>query len=75
MSSDGTRVVAIVDSVIEADLIAGMLRANGLRCAVIGDNADGWAPQLQQSMGVRVVVAAEDGGAARRLIDDANKRA
>jgi hypothetical protein len=59
--------VAVVDSSIEAELIAGMLRSHGLRAAVAADDAGGQEPQLQRQ-GVHVLVAASDEGPARRLI-------
>ena len=51
--------VAVVTSRTEAELIAGMLRSNGLRADVSADDAGGQDPQLQ-ILGVRVLVAAAD---------------
>jgi hypothetical protein len=69
---DGTTVpVAVVGSRIEAELIVGMLRSNGLRAAVAADDAGGQEPQLQLQ-GVRVLVAPADEAAARQLIAAAN---
>jgi hypothetical protein len=65
---DGATVlVAVVTSRIEAELIVGMLRSNGLRAAVSADDVGGQEPQLQLE-GVRVLVAPGDEGPARRLI-------
>jgi uncharacterized membrane protein len=65
---DGARVtVAVVASRAEADLIAGLLRSNGLSAVVSADDAAGLDPQLQL-MGVRVLVAPADEAAARRLL-------
>ena len=65
---DGATVtVAVVTSRTEADLIAGLLRSNGLRAVVSADDAAGLDPQLQL-MGVRVLVAPADEAAARRLL-------
>ncbi|WP_203707064.1 putative signal transducing protein [Asanoa iriomotensis] len=61
--------VAIVRSRIEAELAVGLLRSQGLRAAFIADDVGGLEPQLQQS-GVRVLVAAEDEAAARRILAD-----
>lgn len=63
--------VAVVTSRIEAELIVGMLRSNGLRAAVSADDAGGQEPQLQ-SQGVRVLVSPSDEAAARRLLTDAD---
>ena len=69
---DGATVsVAIVTSRIEAELIVGMLRSNGLSAAVSADDAGGLDPQLQ-AQGVRVLVAPSDEASARRLIAEAN---
>ena len=71
---DGASVaVAVVASRVEAELIVGMLRNNGLRAAVSADDAGGQEPQLQMQ-GVRVLVAPSDEASARRLlaaVDDA----
>ncbi len=69
---DGAPVpVAVVPSRPEAELIAGLLRSNGLRAAVLADDAGGADPQLQLQ-GVRVLVAPEDEAAARQLLADAD---
>ncbi len=65
---DGATVtVAVVASRTEAELIAGLLRSNGLRAAVLADDAGGQDPQLQIS-GVRVLVASADEAAARQVL-------
>ena len=63
------RPVALATSSIEAELIAGMLRNNGLRAVVSADDAGGLEPQLQ-IQGVRVLVTRSDEAAARRLLAD-----
>ena len=62
--------VAVVTSRTEAELIAGMLRSNGLRADVSADDAGGQDPQLQ-ILGVRLLVAPADEAAARLIIADA----
>ncbi len=59
--------VAVVASRIEAELIVGMLRNNGLRATVSADDAGGQEPPLQMQ-GVRVLVPRSDEAPARRLI-------
>ena len=59
--------VAVVPSRIEAELIVGMLRSNGVRATVSADDAGGQQPPLQVG-GVRVLVPRSDAEAARRLI-------
>ena len=53
-----------------AELIAGLLRSNGLRAAVSADDAGGQDPQLQLE-GVRVLVAPSDEAAARQILAEA----
>jgi hypothetical protein len=65
---DGATVpVANVASSAEAELIAGLLRSNGLTAAVSADDAGGEEPQLQLQ-GVRVLVAPADEATARRIL-------
>ena len=59
--------VAVVPSRIEAELIVGMLRSNGVRAAVSADDAGGQQPPLQVG-GVRVLVSRSDADSARQLI-------
>jgi len=61
--------VAIAASRIEADLIVGMLRSNGVRAVLSADDAGGQEPQLQLQ-GVRVLVTPSDEAAARQLLAD-----
>ena len=63
--------VAVVASRTEAELIVGMLRGYGLRATVSADDVGGQEPPLQLQ-GVRVLVAASDETAARRLIASAD---
>jgi hypothetical protein len=70
---DGATVtVAVVSSRTEAELVAGLLRSNGLRAAVLADDAGGQDPQLQIS-GVRVLVDADDEAAARQVLAEAEE--
>jgi len=72
---DGTTVpVAVVASRVEAELIVGMLRSNGVRAAVLADDAGGQDPQLQVQ-GVRVLVAPSDEATARQLLAEAGESA
>lgn len=59
--------VAIASSRIEADLIVGMLRSNGVAAVVSADDAGGQEPQLQLQ-GVRVLVTPSDEADARQLL-------
>ena len=62
-----TVAVALVGSRIEAELIVGMLRSNGVNAVVSADDAGGLEPQLQMQ-GVRVLVTASDESRANRLL-------
>jgi hypothetical protein len=63
--------VALAGSRIEAELIVGMLRSNGVRAVVSADDAGGLEPQLQ-IQGVRVLVAPSDEALARQLLAEAD---
>ena len=60
--------VAVVPSRIEAELIVGMLRSNGVRAVLSADDAGGQYSPLQLGGGVRVLVSRSDEASARRLI-------
>jgi Putative prokaryotic signal transducing protein len=64
--------VAVVTSQFEAELIVGLLQANGLDAAVSADDAGGQEPQLQLQ-GVRVLVARADEEAARQILAEAQQ--
>jgi hypothetical protein len=72
MSHEAPVAVAVVGSVVEAQLIVGMLQSYGIRAMVSADDAGGWEPQLRQSTGVRVLVSPDDVQRAKELIDEAN---
>ena len=62
--------VALASSRIEAELIVGMLRSNGVRAVVSADDAGGQQPPLQ-IQGVRVLVPPSDEAPARQLLAEA----
>ena len=64
--------VAVASSRVEAELIVGMLRSNGVRAVLSADDAGGQEPPLQLS-GVRVLVPRSDEAVARELIAEANE--
>ena len=67
-----TRIVARPPSLIEAQLIVGMLESHGIAAMTSADDAGGLEPQWQLTQGVRVLVAPEDESAARELVADAD---
>jgi hypothetical protein len=66
--------VAVVTSRAEAELIAGLLRSNGVRAVVSADDAAGLDPNLQ-IQGVHVLVAAAEETSARQLLAEAKAEA
>jgi len=68
------KIVAVVTSRIEAELIVGMLRSHGLNATLAADDVGGQEPQLQMQ-GVRVLVAPSDEALARRLLAAADDTA
>ena len=64
-------VVARVPSLVEAQLVVGMLESAGIAAATSSDDAGGFDPQLQLTQGVRVLVATEDAQRARLLVAEA----
>jgi hypothetical protein len=67
MTGARTVSVAVVGSRAEAEMMAGMLRSNGVRAMVSADDVGATDPALA-AQGVRVLVAADDAPAARRLV-------
>ena len=59
--------VALAASRIEAELIVGMLRSNGVTAVLSADDAGGQEPPLQLQ-GVRVLVTPSDQAIARQLL-------
>ena len=62
--------VTVASSRIEAELLVGMLRSNGVRAVISADDVAGLEPQLQ-IQGVCVLVVPSDAELARRLLADA----
>jgi hypothetical protein len=69
---EGPVVVARVPSLVEAQLVVGMLEASGIAAATSSDDAGGFDPQLQLTQGVRVLVSGADEARARQLIAEAD---
>jgi len=62
-----TVTVAVVGNRAEAELIAGMLRSNGVPAIVSADDAAGVEIALQ-AQGMRVLVSSDDAAEAHRLL-------
>ncbi len=59
--------VAVVGTRVEAEMIVGMLRSNGVQASVSADDAGGMEMPLQ-AQGVRVLVPDGEADEARRLL-------
>lgn len=66
-------VAAVVDSRIEAQLVVGMLEANGIRARLSADDDGGQDLALDVTEGVRVFVETADLATARMLIEGASR--
>jgi hypothetical protein len=64
-----TPVAGYASSRIDAELMAGYLRSNGVHAVVSADDEGGLSPALQSGERVRVLVPPHQHGAARELID------
>jgi hypothetical protein len=69
MADDAPVVAAAYSSRPEADLARARLEAEGIRAAVLGDDAGGLYPNLS-SGGVKVVVSERDLERSRRILED-----
>ena len=70
--ADSTAVVARPASLVEAQLIVGMLQSNGIGATTSADDVGGMEPQFQVTQGVRVLVASEDEARAKLLVAEAD---
>lgn len=70
--SAGPECVAEVSSRVEADMMTGFLRSQGINAHTAADDAGGVDPILQTVFGVRVLVAAGHAEEARRLLAEAD---
>jgi hypothetical protein len=66
--------VAEVGSSVEADMMAGFLRTNGVNAHVMGDDTGRTNPVYALAFGVRVLVPADQAADARRLLAEAEER-
>jgi len=63
--------VAIFGDINEAELAKALLTSNGIPCILTDDDAGGMYPQLQQTLGVRLMVPESFADQARELLDAA----
>ena len=54
----------------EAELARAILEAHDVRAVILRDNAGGMLPSLQTLFKIRLVVAPDDAGIARQILDD-----
>ena len=67
-------VIEIFPSSTHARVAAGVLQAAGIPAAVSADDAGGWYPMLQETMGVRLLVPAHLAEEARRVLRESRIR-
>jgi hypothetical protein len=70
--AESNAVVARPGSLVEAQLIVGMLESNGIQATTSADDVGGMDPQFQLTQGVRVLVASDDEARAKLLIAEAD---
>jgi hypothetical protein len=67
-------VVEIFPSTAHARVAASLLQAEGIPAAVSADDAGGWYPFLQETMGVRLLVPARWAEDAKRVLRESRIR-
>lgn len=70
MREDAVLTIATASSRIEAELICGYLRDNGVQAVFAADDEAALNPAMQMSRTVRVLVRAQQATQARRLLAD-----
>lgn len=63
-------VAAVVGSTIEAQLVVGLLEANGIPAVLSADDAGGQDPALDVTDGVRIFVDSSDLEVAQAIIEN-----
>lgn len=71
MEIEKPAVLKVFLSLGAAELVATELRARGISCALVTDDAGGMFPALQLGEGVKVVVSTADLEIAQRIVEDA----
>jgi hypothetical protein len=63
-------VAGVASSRVDAELMAGYLRSQGIKAIVSADDEGGLSPVLQAGRRVRILVPPDHHAAARRLLDE-----
>lgn len=66
----GPVAVGFASSTVDAELMAGYLRSQGIHAVVSSDDAGGVEPALQTGSGVRVLVPHHQHTDARRMLEE-----
>ncbi|HTW21193.1 MAG TPA: DUF2007 domain-containing protein [Mycobacteriales bacterium] len=69
-SAPGPVAVGFAGSTVEAELMVGYLRSQGIHAVSSSDDAGGVEPALQTSSGVRVLVPHRQHAEARRALEE-----
>ena len=67
--------IAIFTDMVEAEIAKGLLMANGVPCMLAHDDAGSAYPQLNQTLGIRLVVPVDFAEQGQRLLDEAKSDA
>jgi hypothetical protein len=67
---EGSAVAGYASSRVDAELMAGYLRSQGIKAIVAADDEGGLSPALQTGQRVRVLVPPHHHAAARALLDE-----
>lgn len=68
------KVVAIVPTKLEAEIMKGMLLANGIEASVQADDEGGMTPSLAEVQGIRLMVPEDQIDQAKALIQEAQSK-
>lgn len=69
-AAGGHQVAGYASSRVDAELMAGYLRSQGIKAIVAADDEGGLSPALQTGQRVRVLVPPHHHAAARALLDE-----
>lgn len=65
------KIAAIVPTKLQAEIMKGMLQANGVEATIQADDEGGMTPSLAEVQGIRLLVPEEQLDTAKKLIQAA----
>jgi hypothetical protein len=69
-AAGGHQVAGYASSRVDAELMAGYLRSQGIKAVVSADDEGGLSPVLQAGQRVRILVPGQHHAEAKRLLED-----